>query len=134
MLGNDLVYMPGATKKFTIRYDAQSQKYWPISNYVPTQFRGGDVLNQVRNTLALCSSTDLKKWSVNEIIIQHPDSTKHGYQYADWVIDNNDMVAVVRTAQKGHDGVDAPKYHDANYLTFHVVRNFRTKSELERYF
>ncbi len=43
-----------------------------------------------------------------------------GFQYADWQFDGDDLVAVVRTAW------GAGNYHDANFITFHRVKNFRT--------
>jgi len=44
--------------------------------------------------------------------------------YADWQFDGDDLIAAVRTAfDDGQSG--AHSNHDANFLTFHRVRNFR---------
>jgi uncharacterized protein (TIGR02145 family) len=116
---------PGGGKKFSIRFDSLSNKYWTLSNHVPSQFRGNIELDKVRNTLALCSSTDLLTWTVNSIIIQDSDIYLHGYQYVDWQFDGQDIVAVSRTSHD--DGEGGPNnYHDANYLTFHRIVGFRS--------
>lgn len=63
-------------------------------------------------------------WSVDSTIIHHPDIDLHGYQYVDWQFDGNDIIAVSRTSHD--DGVGgAANHHDANYLTFHRIPNFR---------
>ena len=114
---------PGGCKKFTIRYDAPSKSYWSLANYVPEAQRNQNP-ERTRNTLALINSPDLKTWSVRHIVLQHPDSAKHGFQYVDWLFEGDDMIAVVRTAFD--DGLGgANNQHDANYLTFHRIKNFR---------
>lgn len=115
---------PGACKKFSIRYDPVSHRYWTISNYVPAAFRGGNP-ERTRNTAALMSSSDLKNWEVRGIVLHHPDVEKHGFQYFDFQFDNKDIIAVSRTAFDDEDG-GADNQHNANYLTFHRIRNFRS--------
>lgn len=118
------VKMPGGAKKFTIRYDSISNRYWTLSNYVLPQL---SYLNPgyVRNTLALCSSADLREWQVHKFVLQHEDNKFHGFQYVDWLADGNDMVFVSRTSYDDNTG-GAKDYHDANYITFHKVLNFRS--------
>jgi hypothetical protein len=114
---------PGGAKKFTIRYDAESKRYWSLANYVPPRHRGPRAAG-VRNTLALTSSADLRTWQVNCILLYHPDVSRHGFQYPDWQFDGADIIAAVRTAYD--DGLGgAHNAHDANYLTFHRFRGFR---------
>ncbi|MBM4040563.1 MAG: exo-alpha-sialidase [Planctomycetes bacterium] len=118
------VSFPGGAKKFTIRFDAPSGLYWSLANHVPPKHRRGRP-NQTRNTLALISSPDLKAWTVRSILIEHPDPVKHGFQYLDWQFEGDDIVAVSRTAY--HDGLGgAHNHHDANFMTFHRIANFRT--------
>jgi hypothetical protein len=119
----DFVDFPGGCKKFTIRFDQPSGLYWALSNYVRPLHRGGN-LERARNTLALVSSPDLRHWTVRAIVLYHPDTEKHGFQYADWQIDGADLVAVVRTAGDDAEG-GAHNQHDANYITFHRVERFR---------
>jgi hypothetical protein len=52
---------------------------------------------------------------------------RHGFQYADWQFDGDDIIAVVRTAFDDGEG-GAHTYHDANFLTFHRWKNFRELS------
>jgi hypothetical protein len=59
------------------------------------------------------------------VVLRHPDVKAHGFQYADWLFDGADLIAVVRTAFDEPDGTPAHNAHDANYLTFHRVAKFR---------
>ena len=95
-----------------------------------TDASAGDISSHVkpaaiRNTLALVYSPDLRHWHVRSIILHHPDIYHHAFQYVDWHFDGNDLVAAIRTAY--NDGMGgAHTYHDANYLTFYRIRNFRS--------
>lgn len=119
----DFVEFPGGSKKFTIRWDARSKQYWSVSNIIPAEYRQGKP-SRTRNTLALIRSKDLRTWEISRVLIQNPDTARHGFQYADWLFDGNDLVAVVRTAFDDKDG-GAHNQHDANFLTFHRIKNFR---------
>ena len=115
---------PGGCKKFTIRYDNQTKRYWSLTNWIHPTDRGGNP-ERTRNTLALISSENLRDWSVNRIVLRHPDVKKTGFQYADWHVEGADMIAVLRTAFD--DGLGgAHNCHDANYLTFQRIKDFRT--------
>ena len=116
--------MPGGAKKFTIRYDKKSGLYWTLTNDVPerhSKWKPGGI----RNTLATACSKDLKNWTVTCNVLYHPDVSKHGFQYVDWQFDGDDMVVASRTAYDDDAG-NARNMHDANFLTFHRVENFRT--------
>jgi hypothetical protein len=41
---------------------------------------------------------DLIRWTVDSILLKHPDPLKHGFQYADWQFDGRDIIFVSRTA------------------------------------
>ncbi len=117
------VKFPGGSKKFTIRYDAQSGRYWTLSNIIAPQFK--DIApTSVRNVLALMSSKDLRTWQIHEIVLQHPDVKLHGFQYVDWQFEGDDLIFVSRTAFNDAYG-GAHNNHDANYLTFHRLSDFR---------
>jgi hypothetical protein len=114
---------PGGCKKFTIRHDNKTNLYWTLSNYIPDEFKGGNV-ERTRNTQALSYSSDLINWKVSKIVLQHPDVKQHGFQYLDWQFDGDDIIAVSRTAYD--DGVGgANNQHDANFITFHRFADFR---------
>lgn len=120
------IELPGAAKKFTIRYDEVSKHYWSLVNIVAPKHRGPRA-GSVRNTLALVRSPDLRRWEIRCILLYHPDVAKHGFQYPDWQFDGEDLIAAVRTAYD--DGLGgAHNAHDANYLTFHRVEGFRRLS------
>ncbi|WP_315823486.1 sialidase family protein [Paraflavitalea speifideaquila] len=117
------IEFPGGAKKFSIRYDPVSKHYWTLSNYVPEEYEG-DNQERIRNTLALCGSPDLTNWTVHRIVLQSANTAHHGFQYADWQFAGNDIIAVVRTAYDDEEG-GADNQHNANYLTFQRIPNFR---------
>lgn len=119
----DFIDLPGGAKKFTIRYDPLSKYYWSLTNVVPKAFRNRKPAS-VRNTLALVRSRDLRQWEIRCALLHHPDPVYHGFQYPDWVFDEQDIVAAVRTAYDDSAG-GAHNAHDANYLTFHRFQDFR---------
>jgi len=116
----DLIDFPGGGVKFTIRFDEQTGRYWSLGckQADPPAFR---------NTLVLTSSVDLKNWRVDSVILHHPDREKHAFQYVDWQFEGDDMLVASRTAYD--DGLGgAHRAHDANYLTFHRIENFRDRT------
>jgi len=103
---------PGGCKKFTIRKDPQTEYYWSLTNWVP------------RNTVALIRSKNLIEWEVRSVVLYHPDTEHHAFQYLDWLFEGDDIIAVSRTAYD--DGLGgAHNQHDANFMTFHRFENFR---------
>ena len=119
----DFVPFPGGCKKFSIRYDAQTELYWALSNIVAEGFEDHPV-ERTRNTLALISSPDLRAWTVRRIVLQHADVENHAFQYADWRFEGNDLIVVSRTAYDV-GGEVAHNQHDANFMTFHRIERFR---------
>ncbi len=120
-----LVEFPGGSKKFSIRYDPTTRMYWTLSNPALKEYAmSAKDPGSVRNTLVLMSSKDLHKWTIARTILSHPDPEKHGFQYVDWQFDQSDIVAVSRTGFDDDFG-GPPRAHDANYLTFHRIQDFR---------
>jgi hypothetical protein len=120
---HDFIKFPGGATKFTIRHDPQSKMYWTLSNFAP-EFHRTTRAASTRNTLALASSPDLRNWSVRSVVLYHPDVEKHAFQYVDWLFEGDDLIVASRTAYD--DGLGgAHRGHDANFLTFHRVQNFR---------
>ncbi|MCE5347622.1 MAG: glycoside hydrolase [Bacteroidales bacterium] len=113
----------GGARKFTIRYDEKSKCYWTIANMISDEYTGMDA-GSVRNKLVLKSSPDLKNWTVRKVLLSHPEVKKHGFQYVDWQFDGHDIIFLSRTAYDDKFG-GAHNFHDANYLTFHRIKNFR---------
>lgn len=113
----------GGAKKFSIRYNEKTNRYWALTNMVKEEFLHLPA-TRVRNTLVLKSSADLKNWTVHKILLEHPDVEKHGFQYIDWQFDGRDIVFLSRTAFDDEFG-GAHNYHDANFLTFHRIRDYQ---------
>ncbi|MBQ8551514.1 MAG: hypothetical protein IJ428_01735 [Clostridia bacterium] len=67
-------------------------------------------------------SPDLDNWMVAADILDYLDSDPKyvGFQYVDFFIEGDDILFQSRTAING-----AHNFHDANYATFHVIRDFR---------
>jgi mannose-6-phosphate isomerase-like protein (cupin superfamily) len=119
------VDFPGGATKFAIRFDPLSKLYWAVSNpALPGESLTISSPGSVRNTLAVMSSPDLTHWSPRTIILHNPDTKTHAFQYPDWQFDGKDLIVLSRTAFDDDSG-GAHSYHDANYLTFHRVSNFR---------
>jgi len=113
----DFIDFFGGTNKFTIRYDPETKRYWSLVSKQKNP-------DAYRNVLTLVSSGDLHNWQVESVILQHPDSVKHAFQYIDWLFEDRDIIAVSRTSYD--DGLGgAHRAHDANYITFHRICNFR---------
>ncbi len=119
-----LISFPGGAKKFTIRHDPVSNKYWSLVNLIPENYHGDLPPYKIRNTQALVCSQNLRNWETGKVILHHPEPKHHAFQYLDWLIEDKDIIAVSRTAyDDGHGG--ANDYHDANFLTFHRMEGFR---------
>jgi hypothetical protein len=80
--------------------------------------------SSVRNVQALCSSADLINWDTHQIVLRHDDVKNHGFQYVEWLFEGDDIIFLSRTAYDDGEG-GANNNHDANYLTFHRIRNCR---------
>jgi hypothetical protein len=127
----DFIKFPGGCKRFVIRYDRKDKRYWSLSNWIPEKFKGYNI-ERSRNTLALISSTDLRKWTVHTVILQDDNIEKSGFQYVDWHFDDEDIILLSRTAF--FDGENfADSQHNSNFITFHRIENFRehVKENLE---
>ena len=113
----DFIDFFGGTNKFTIRFDSLTKRYWSLVSKQKNP-------EAYRNVLTLVSSSDLRNWKVESVILRHADSVKHAFQYIDWLFEDRDIIAVSRTSYD--DGLGgAYRAHDANYLTFHRIHNFR---------
>jgi len=115
--------IPGGMSKFTIRRDPVAGLYLSIVN--PNT--NPKYVHQ-RNRLAISGSRDLRNWRVIKTLLTDtsglsPDESVRftGFQYVDWHFDGDDIIYLVRMAWDG-----AHNFHDANRITFHRLRDFRT--------
>jgi len=132
------VDFPGGAKKFSIRRDPRSLSatgragkpvWWTLATAVPPQVAAANPRRRpgtIRNTLVLMRSEDLRHWEIRSVLLHHPEVAHHGFQYVAWLFDGADIVAACRTAYDDAAG-GARNNHDANYLTFHRVKNFRER-------
>jgi hypothetical protein len=115
---SDFVRMPGGAKKFCINLDPQGKGYWALANVSPKLLPHSAGL---RNTVSLLYSEELREWKITGHLLHREDHEKFAFQYVEFHFDRNDIVFVSRTAWGG-----AFNYNDANYFTFHRVKNFRS--------
>lgn len=116
------IQLPGAAKKFNIRFDPKTKLYYTFSNYTLPKDR--EEHRGARNAQVMLSSPNLTDWTIRGLVLYHPDVEKHAFQYLDWQFDGKDIVIASRTAYA--DGLGgAHRAHDANFLTFHRLKNFR---------
>lgn len=106
----------GNLSKFMIKFDDVSRKYISIIS------RRIDEPKTARNLLSLVCSVDCEHWeTVCDLIDRRNDDPQMvGFQYIDFEIEGDDIIYLSRTAMN-----NAKNYHDANYSTFHRIRNFR---------
>lgn len=117
------VELPGGATKFAVRQDPTTGEYWTLANpEAPRDIGRSD--GCIRNTLALFKSTDLRTWKLRHVPLYHRDPKRHAFQYVDWLFEGDDLVVASRTAWDDDHG-GAHTAHDANYLTFHRIGNFR---------
>lgn len=126
----DYVHFIGSEAKFTVRFDPVSRRYWSLGSKITNPHSGYAWLytpHHQRNVLALTSAADLRTWEERCRVLRFREGqvvtkaeARVGFQYVDWQFDGDDLVAVSRTAWNGLN------YHDANFITFHRLRNFRT--------
>lgn len=111
------VEFPGNHAKFVIRRDTVTGWYYTIVCRIRDSACAGD-----RNLCSLLKSPDLFHWQLAADLIDHTaeDPRQVGFQYADWIVEGEDILFLSRTAQNG-----AKSYHDTNYSTFHRVSRFR---------
>ena len=102
--------------KFDLQWDAESGYYYALCS------RALDEPATNRNLLSLFRSPDLINWEcVRDIIdAKSMDPAMTGFQYVSFLIEENDILFLSRTAwNKPHN------FHDSNYQTFHRIENFR---------
>jgi len=107
-----------------------SRRYWSIGSKITNPYSGYAWLytpHHQRNVLSLTSSADLTTGEERCRLLRYREGqvvtkaeSRVGFQYVDWQFDGPDLIAACRTSWAGAN------YHDANFITFHRVKNFRT--------
>ncbi len=108
---------PGNHSKFEVQLDDESGLYFSIVSRITSHEDTSS-----RNLLSLVCSRDLEKWELvcDLLDYRHEDPRMVGFQYVDFTIEGDDLLYLSRTAINR-----AKNFHDANYSTFHVLKNFR---------
>lgn len=112
------IKLPGNHSKFMIKKDEVTAYYYTIISRIDCPER-----IYRRNLLSLMRSKDLDNWELVTDIFDFRDHDKEkvGFQYVDFSIEGEDIIMLVRTALN-----NAHNFHDANYSTFHRLKNFRS--------
>jgi len=107
----------GNHSKFSIHKDDVSGLYFSILCRIDETGAVAD-----RRRISLMSSPDLENWSLvcDLLDYRHEDRQEVGFQYVDFQFDGDDLIYLCRTAMN-----QAHNFHDANYQTFHRLKDFR---------
>jgi hypothetical protein len=125
--------LPGGQGKFFIVYDDVSRLYWMASN-LPVNTQGWVEspaklpLGNDRRLLMLWYACDALNWFPAGCIAYTTRLTE-AFMYPSLVIDGDDLAILSRTSKR-YEGLQAENrakngFHDANFLTFHRVKDFR---------
>ncbi len=124
--------LPGGQNKFFILYDDVSRFYFLLSNLVTdsqdlferhAQLKASGFAappGNERRWLFLHYSIDCLNWFPAGNIAHWPDRVTQSFMYPSAAIDGDDIVLISRTSK------DGPNQHDADLVTFHRIRNFRS--------
>ncbi len=113
------VKMDGNHSKFIILKDEVSGDYYSIISRLTSKEACND-----RRLLSLVRSKNLEEF---ELVCDLYDfrsrasASEEGMQYVDFFIEGDDIIYLSRTAMNG-----CRNFHDANYSTFHRIKDFRT--------
>jgi len=123
---SDFVPFPGGSKKFSVLFDTETSMYVALSNNISYADRNIYEIepDHIRNSVALTISSDLRTWKVVQVVLETPRIERTGFQYISFEFDGPDIIFVSRTAAPDF-AFGARSYHDANFLTFHRIENFR---------
>jgi hypothetical protein len=122
----DFIPFPGGSKKFSVLFDSETATYIALTNTIadPDQNIYETKSDQIRNRVTLVILSDLRNWKAIEVVLETSDVTRTAFQYISFEFDGPDIIFVSRTAAFDLT-FGAHSYHDANFLTFHRIKNFR---------
>lgn len=118
------VYMDGNHSKFVILKDETSGYYYSIISRITKNEECND-----RRLLSLVRSKELDAFELVCDLYDFRESAapgEAGMQYVDFFMEGEDIYYLSRTAMN-----KAKNFHDANYSTFHTIKNFRTDPKVQ---
>lgn len=112
------IKLDGNLSKFMIKQDPESGNYYTLLTRITNE---NNLI--ARNLLSLMRSSDLEHWELVADILDHRNepASEVGFQYVDFIIEDKDIIFLCRTAIN-----KAANFHDANYSTFHRIKDFRS--------
>lgn len=126
---------PGGAKKFSIKYDQVSGRYWTLTSYLQTEPhvpRGRlhlpyaswfyQAMN-VRQYQLLMSSKDLYSWQPHQVVVE--TTSVESASYSDFIFSGDDLLVVLRCALVDEHGQHANNPNYGNAIGFKRLRNFR---------
>ena len=126
--------MPGGQLKFCVIWDEVSQMFWATANLVVDSQGSFDwwAAGEKKGNVAYASGVGGNDWRFLMLLygvdglnwfqagcVAQAGKISQSFMYARPVIDGDDLAIIVRSS------VNAPNQHDADYATFHRVRDFR---------
>lgn len=108
------IEFPGNHAKFEIKYDPRTNKYYSLISRIWEPEAAWK-----RCLFSLMVSDDCEHWEVLEDIMdmRDADPKKFGFQYTDFIIEDDKILYVCRTAMNG-----AENYHNTNYIIFGTIQ------------
>lgn len=114
--------------KFHIDYDPVSKHYWLITNRCTDSMARPESLPETRyniplnqrDMLDLCFSTNAVDWSLVGRVAHSP-APNQPRNYPSLAIDGEDLYVLSRSGD-----ADSANAHNGNFISFHVVREFRS--------
>src|SRR6478736_127103 len=117
------IEMYGGNVKFKVLYDSVSAKYISIVN--PCKYK---YMNDFRTESHLITSSDCITWTLKNRVAGYDVTNnweaiiaQYGIQYADFIIDGNDLLVSYRVAD-----ANAATFHDSNITSLMKIPNFRS--------
>jgi len=108
------IEFPGNHAKFEIKYDEKTKRYYSLISRIWEPEAAWK-----RCLFSLMVSDDCEHWELLKDIMdmRDADPKKVGFQYTDFVIENDKILYVCRTAMNG-----AETYHNTNYIIFGEIQ------------
>ncbi len=116
------IKLDGNLSKFMVKRDPHTGVYYTMIARITDERYLYD-----RRLLSLMKSTDLENWELVLDVLDRRDCDPKevGFNYIAFEFEGDDIIFHSRTAIN-----DAHNYHDANYQTFHKIKNFRDNPEV----